>query len=184
MLSQFTKEAEHHRVLGELADFPPDVYPVGRLDRDSEGLLILTNDSSLNQKLLHPEAKHKRTYWVQVEGIPTPEALMRLEKGVDIRIKKKTYRTRPAGVKTINQPELLGTRNPPVRYRAHIPDTWLELSLIEGKNRQVRRMCAAVGFPVLRLVRCAIEDLKLYDLAGEEVQKVEGTWLKSRIFPA
>lgn len=184
MLSQFTKEAEHHRVLGELADFPPDVYPIGRLDRDSEGLLILTNDSSLNQKLLLPEANHKRTYWAQVEGIPTPEALIRLEKGVDIRIKKKTYKTRPAGVKTIKQPELLGARNPPVRYRAHIPDTWLELSLIEGKNRQLRRMCAAVGFPVLRLVRYAIEDLKLSDLAGKEVQKVEGTWLKSRIFPA
>lgn len=172
MLSQFTREAPQHRVLGDLYDFPPDVYPVGRLDRDSEGLLILTNDKSLNHRLLDPDRGHRRTYWVQVERIPTPQALEQLRTGVAIRVGKQPYRTRPASVETMPSPPTLPERDPPVRFRKTVPDSWLALRLSEGKNRQVRRMCAAVGFPVLRLVRYAIAGLTLADLAGSAVRDV------------
>ncbi|MEM6396301.1 MAG: pseudouridine synthase [Bacteroidota bacterium] len=182
MLSQFTKEADHHRVLGELYDFPPDVYPVGRLDRDSEGLLLLTNDKSLNHRLLDPTSGHERSYWVQVEGIPNDTALKQLRSGVDIRINKKVYSTRKAKARVMDPPAEVQKRNPPIRYRASVPDSWLELTLTEGKNRQVRRMCAAVGFPVLRLIRHRIEGVKLSDLEGCTVRKVEASWLKSKIF--
>lgn len=182
MLSQFTKEADHHRVLGELADFPPDVYSVGRLDRDSEGLLILTNDKSLNRRLLHPASGHERSYWVQVEGEPTESALQQLRNGVEIRIKKTVYSTKKATVRIISPPAEVPERDPPIRYRKTVPDTWLELTLTEGKNRQVRRMCAAVGYPVLRLIRHRIERIRLDDLEGQTVRQVEGNWLKSRIF--
>jgi 23S rRNA pseudouridine2457 synthase len=170
MLSQFTREVPAHRVLGDLYDFPPDVYPVGRLDRDSEGLLLLTSDKSLNQRLLNPRHGHRRQYWVQVEGIPTASALEQLRTGVAIRINKKTYPTLPARVRLLESPPELPERDPPVRYRKSVPDTWLSLELTEGKNRQVRRMCAAVGFPVLRLVRYAIESLTLDDLGGDAVR--------------
>ncbi len=170
MLSQFTKEVPEHVTLADLMDFPEDVYPVGRLDRDSEGLLILTNDKSVNNRLLHPKNRHERTYWVQVEGDITPKAIAQLSKGVDIRINKKTYRTKAAKVKRLKSEPKLPERNPPIRYRANIPTTWVELRLQEGKNRQVRRMCAQVGFPVLRLVRVAIEDLKINDMQSGEVQ--------------
>jgi len=126
MLSQFTREAPHHITLADLAfNFPKDVYPVGRLDADSEGLLLLTNDKRLNAKLLHPKNKQPKTYWVQVEGVLAD---------------------------TPNLPE----RNPPIRVRKSIPDTWVSITITEGKNRQVRRMFAAVGFPVLRLVRVGL----------------------------
>ena len=163
VLSQFTREAPHHRVLGDLFDFPKDVYPVGRLDQDSEGLLLLTNDKSLNQTLLHPSRKHARTYWVQVEGAPTAEALAQLRQGVQIRIKNRVHHCLPIKATILTTPTL-PDRDPPVRFRKSIPTTWLSLTLTEGKNRQVRRMCAAVGFPVLRLVRSAIEDLALGEL--------------------
>jgi 23S rRNA pseudouridine2457 synthase len=161
VLSQFTREHPDHRVLGDLSDFPKDVYPVGRLDKDSEGLLIITNDRSLTHQLLAPQFAHTRTYWVQVEGEPPPEAIKQLRNGVDIRIKKQTYKTHPAQVKRIPAPPSLPDRDPPVRFRKTVPDSWLSIQLTEGKNRQVRRMCAAVGYPVLRLVRTRIEDLNL-----------------------
>ena len=164
VLSQFTREHPSHRVLGDLFDFPGDVYPVGRLDKDSEGLLIITNDKSLTQQLLAPQFEHARTYWVQVEGEPTPEAVAQLCSGVDIRIKKQTHRTRSAKVKQLAVPPSLPDRDPPVRFRKTVPDRWLSIELTEGKNRQVRRMCAAVGYPVLRLVRIKIEDLSLQAL--------------------
>lgn len=164
VLSQFTREHPDHRVLGDLSDFPKDVYPVGRLDKDSEGLLIITNDKSLTHQLLAPKFAHTRTYWVQVEGEPTPEAIKQLRSGVDIRIKKQTYKTHPAQVKHISAPPSLPDRDPPVRFRKTVPDSWLSIQLTEGKNRQVRRMCAAVGYPVLRLVRTRIEDLNLQAL--------------------
>lgn len=171
MLSQFTREAPHHRVLGDLASFPSDVYPVGRLDRDSEGLLILTNDRRLNEALLHPRRRHGRTYWARVEGVITPLALDQLSAGVTIRTKGKTHRCAPL-VASALPPEAtahLPERDPPVRYRKNVPDGWIELTLTEGKNRQVRKMCAKVGLPVLRLIRVSIEGLHLDELNGKTV---------------
>jgi len=163
-LCQFTPETPGQLTLADLGPFPPDVYPVGRLDLDSEGLLLLSNDSRLNIKLLDPRKAHWRTYWVQVEGVPTEEALQQLRNGVDIRINKKTHRTLPSRAKSLNLESPIPERDPPIRFRANIPTAWIEISLKEGKNRQVRRMCAKVGFPVLRLLRVQIEDLTLGDL--------------------
>lgn len=173
VLSQFTREHPDHRVLGDLFDFPRDVYPVGRLDKDSEGLLIITNDKTLTHRLLDPQFEHPRTYWVQVEGIPTQEALSQLRNGVPIRVKKETHQTRPAKVELFPHPPTLSERDPPVRFRKTVPDRWLSMTLTEGKNRQVRRMCAAVGFPVLRLVRTRIEDLQLGPLAPGGIQELK-----------
>lgn len=174
VLSQFTREAEHHRTLADLFDFPPTVYPVGRLDRDSEGLLILTDDKALHTKLLHPKRKHERSYWVQVEGIPSAEALRALKEGVTIRAKKRTFTTLPAGVQLLDGPPDIPPRDPPVRFRKSVPDRWLALTLTEGKNRQVRKMCAAVGYPVLRLVRNRIERVELEQLDNSVVVSLVG----------
>ena len=183
VLSQFTREVPTHRVLGDLYDFPPGVYSVGRLDRDSEGLLILTDDTRLNALLLHPDRKHARTYWVQVEGDPTENALDRLRAGVTFRAKKKTIKAARTQVQRLTTEEQgsISARQPPVRYRKHVPDTWLALTLTEGKNRQVRRMCAAVGHPVLRLIRQRIEAVSLADLQGETVRAVPADWLFPRL---
>lgn len=170
-LSQFTPEEAGQLTLADLGIFPSDVYPVGRLDQDSEGLLILSNDHKLNVKLLDPRHAHWRTYWVQVEGEPTLEAIQQLQSGVDIRINKKNYRTLPARAKVLSPQPAVAERNPPIRYRANIPDTWLEIALKEGKNRQVRRMCAKVGFPVLRLLRVKIEDLEMAELGLGEIRE-------------
>lgn len=169
-LSQFTKEAPHHLTLADLADFPKDVYSVGRLDKDSEGLLILTNDKKLNQALLHPKNQHQRSYWVQVDGSPDATAITQLSEGISIKINKKIHHTLPAKATILETPPSLPERNPPIRFRASIPTTWIKLSLIEGKNRQVRRMCAKVGFPVLRLVRSSIEKLTLDEMDIGEVR--------------
>ncbi|PZO15781.1 MAG: pseudouridine synthase [Leptolyngbya foveolarum] len=149
VLSQFT-DAEGRRSLKEFVPVP-DVYAVGRLDRDSEGLLLLTDDGPMQHRLSHPKFAHGRRYWAQVEREPTPQSLAQLRSGVTI----KDYRTRPAIVERIAEPDL-PHRDPPIRYRQHIPTAWLALTLTEGKNRQVRRMTAAVGFPTLRLVRSAL----------------------------
>lgn len=149
------------------AELPQDVYPVGRLDKDSEGLLLLSSDKRLNQRLLNPRHGHWREYYVQVEGQPTPEALTRLTQGVLL----KDGPTRPAQARLIAEPQL-PPREPPIRYRASIPTAWLSLSLTEGRNRQVRRMTAAVGFPTLRLVRWRIEDLTLGGLAPGAVREL------------
>lgn len=157
MLSQFTREIPTHITLADLDfSFPKNVYPVGRLDADSEGLLLLSNDKKLNAKLLHPQFKQPKTYWVQVEGVPTAESLERLRKGIDIKVKGKIYRTQPAKVKCLDENIDLPERTPPIRYRKSIPDSWLSITIEEGKNRQVRKMCAAIGYPVLRLVRVQI----------------------------
>ena len=171
MMSQFSKDGDKP-VLGELYDFPKDVYPVGRLDHDSEGMLLLTNDKSLNQKLLNPKNKHKRTYLVQVDGDITEEAINKLCNGVTIRIKKKEHNTLPAKARKIEEPDFLPERNPPVRYRANIPTSWIEITLIEGKNRQVRRMTASVGFPTLRLIRFSMEDKNIKGFSSGEVRKI------------
>ncbi|MFN3176154.1 pseudouridine synthase [Phaeodactylibacter xiamenensis] len=181
VLSQFTREHPDHRVLGDLYDFPGDVYPVGRLDKDSEGLLIITNDKALTHRLLDPKFEHPRTYWVQVEGIPDREALSQLRKGVAIRIKKQTHRTRPARVELFTSPPPLPERDPPVRFRKTVPDSWLSIQLTEGKNRQVRRMCAAVGFPVLRLVRTQIQQLNLSGLPPGQVKALDHSTILSKL---
>jgi 23S rRNA pseudouridine2457 synthase len=138
----------------------PQVYPAGRLDRDSEGLLLLTDDGPLQHRLTDPRWGHPRTYWVQVEGLVTAEALERLSSGVEIQ----DYRTLPATARAMDEPDI-PPRDPPVRFRKSIPTSWLELTLTEGRNRQVRRMTASVGFPTLRLVRFALGPLNLKGLA-------------------
>lgn len=152
VLCQFTPDQPGQRTLAEFG-FPPGVYPVGRLDMDSEGLLLLTDEAGFNHRLLDPKTEHPRTYLAQVEGIPTPEAIRKLERGgLDIQ----GHRTRPCRVRLPDPVPEIPPRNPPVRFRKAIPTSWLELELIEGKNRQVRRMTAAVGFPTLRLIRISI----------------------------
>jgi 23S rRNA pseudouridine2457 synthase len=138
----------------------PDVYPAGRLDRDSEGLLLLTDDGALQHQLSDPRWGHPRTYWVQVEGVVTAEAIQKLAAGVGVQ----DYRTLPAKARAIDEPDI-PPRHPPVRFRKNIPTSWLELTLTEGRNRQVRRMTASVGFPTLRLIRFALGPLNLKGLA-------------------
>lgn len=169
ILSQFTDEGEN-KGLNEVFNIPKNVYPVGRLDLDSEGLLILTDDKALNNKLLNPKNNHQRTYWVEVDGVPSKEALNMLERGVEININGKKHQTKNAKVKIIS-PEL-EERNPPVNYKKHPIRTWLEISLTEGKNRQVRRMTAKVGHPTLRLVRVGIEELNLDPLKSGEITQI------------
>lgn len=171
MLSQFTKEGEHTTLADLPFKFPKDVYPVGRLDADSEGLLILTNDNYLKTKLLEPKFGHTKTYWVQVEGEITQEAIRQLSQGVVIRIKGKEHRTNPAKVEKIEEPNV-PPRTPPVRFRKEIPTSWISIQIGEGKNRQVRRMTAAVGFPTLRLLRGSIENVSLLQLKPMEVKQL------------
>ncbi len=152
VLCQFTNpDRLDCRTLADFIDVP-DVYSVGRLDRDSEGLLLLTDHGSLKHRLCHPDFGHRRTYWVQVEGIPTDEAIDQLRQGVQVQ----NYRSRPAQVERLTPEPDLAPRVPPIRERKAIPTAWMALTLTEGRNRQVRRMTAAVGFPTLRLVRSAI----------------------------
>ena len=163
VLCQFSKSA-HDRTLADFITIP-DIYPAGRLDHDSEGLVLLTDDGGLQHRLTDPKFGHLRTYWAQVEGVPTHEAIERLQSGVLLRGYKTRYRTRPAKVRSLNPQPDLWLRNPPIRHRASIPATWIELVLEEGRNRQVRRMTAQVGFPTLRLVRVAIGELNIEGLA-------------------
>lgn len=167
VLSQFTRDHPGQSTLADILLVEKDVYPVGRLDKDSEGLLLLTNDKSVNQKLLHPKNKHEKTYWAQVDGQITEYALEQLKNGVNIKHKGNAYHTLPCMAKQIDPPAQLWERKPPIRYRKNIPTSWIEITLHEGKNRQVRRMMAAVGFPVLRLIRASIEDIQTPALPGE-----------------
>lgn len=155
-MSQFSPEGDKQTLAHYMPDIPKDVYPVGRLDFDSEGLLLLTNDKRLTHKLLEPRHAHKRTYYVQVEGAITKDALQQLSNGVIISIDGKQHHTQRATATLLEHEPILPDRNPPIRYRKEIPTSWIALTLTEGKNRQVRRMTAAVGFPTLRLVRYAI----------------------------
>jgi 23S rRNA pseudouridine2457 synthase len=150
-----------------LADFIeiPNVYPAGRLDTDSEGLLLLTDDGILQARIADPSHKLAKVYWAQVEGVPSEEAMAALRDGV----KLNDFTTKPAGARLIAEPDNLWPRDPPIRYRAKIPTAWLEITLREGKNRQVRRMTAHVGFPTLRLIRVRIGAVSVEGLAP-------GTW--------
>ena len=160
VLSQFTDQNPDPRLTLKHYIDVPEVYTVGRLDKDSEGLMLLTNHGWMQNRICDPKFSHPRTYWVQVERCPTPEAIAKLQAGVVI----KGYRTRPAQVELFSHDPELPPRNPPIRYRKTIPTAWVKMTLTEGKNRQVRRMTAAVGFPTLRLVRVAIGPMQLSPL--------------------
>ena len=176
VLSQFTSH-DGKKTLKDYFDVPGNVYPVGRLDYDSEGLLILTDDTSLNNYLLNPLHNHEREYWVQVEGNIKNEAVAQLEKGVTINANGKIYHTKKCFAEIILQPEEISERNPPIRYRKNIPKSWLKLILTEGKNRQVRKMTAKVGFPTLRLIRYRIEKITIGNLQPGEMKTLSHTEL-------
>ncbi|HEY4613103.1 MAG TPA: pseudouridine synthase [Bacteroidota bacterium] len=170
VLSQFTSEAGR-MTLKDFGPFPRDIYPVGRLDADSEGLLLLTNDNAVKHRLTDPRFEHPRTYLVQVERIPTQEALRRLSEGVVIEGKK----TKPAEVRLLDGEPKLPPRSVPIRQRKNVPTAWIELTLREGRNRQVRKMTAAVGHPTLRIVRIRIATLSVEGLlSGEHRVLTEG----------
>jgi 23S rRNA pseudouridine2457 synthase len=156
VLSQFTKEHPTHRVLAEFG-FPKNVYPIGRLDSDSEGLLLLSDEARWNERLLHPRHAHERSYHAQVEGIPTAVAIEHLRRGV----KLPDFTTLPCRARVLDPAPSHPPRIPPIRERKTVPTSWIELTLTEGKNRQVRRMTAAVGFPTLRLIRVGIGHIEL-----------------------
>ena len=176
VLSQFTPEGRWAGLGAFLTC--PGFYPAGRLDADSEGLLLLTDEGSWQAQIADPRHKMEKTYWVQVEGEPDAPAFSRLATGVDL----KDFRTRPAKVMRIEEPTGLWQRDPPIRYRAAIPTSWLSLSIREGKNRQVRRMCAAVGFPVLRLIRASVGPFALDALHPGEMKILSGQAVEAQGF--
>lgn len=178
MLSQFSREGDHPTLADLDFQFPKDVYPVGRLDADSEGLLLLTNDNYFKTRLLDPKQRHFRTYFVQVEGDATEAAIQQLAAGVIISINGKKHHTLPARIQKMKSPGL-PERNPPIRFRKSIPTSWLSISLHEGKNRQVRRMTAAVNFPTLRLARWAIGGFTLGNLQPGEIHELNKEELRS-----
>ena len=163
VLSQFTSDGGK-RSLANVFEVPKDVYAVGRLDYDSEGLLILTNDARINHLLLNPKHKHEREYWVQVEGEITQHALLHLQSGVHITIDGHDHKTLPCRASFFEEQPKVFERHPAIRYRKNIPTSWISISLVEGKNRQVRRMTASVGFPTLRLIRYRIEKVTIEGL--------------------
>jgi 23S rRNA pseudouridine2457 synthase len=168
VLSQFTSDGSRHGTLASFG-FPKGVYPLGRLDAESEGLLLLTNEAELNLRLLHPRHGHDREYWAQVEGTPAREALAQLARGVNIRGRT----TLPCRAWLLDPQPHLPPRDPPIRFRKNVPDAWIALALVEGRNHQVRRMTAAVGHPTLRLVRVRIGNFALGDLQA-------GNWRELR----
>jgi len=194
-LSQFTSDGSKNRTLAEFG-FPKNVYPIGRLDVDSEGLLLLSDEPAWNERLLHPHHAHKREYWVQVERIPSPENLKKLERGISIQGRKTLpcrawilepqpevgASRRNARDGRLGEPSLpqIPPRDPPIRFRKTVPTCWIGLELVEGKNRQVRRMTAAIGHPTLRLIRVRIGRLKLGTLGAGEwklLSTKERRWL-------
>ena len=169
VLSQFSAK-DHKKTLKDFFDVPLDAYPVGRLDYDSEGLLILTDDKKLNHYLLDPKHKHEREYWVQVEGNITQEAIQKLQQGILININGSRYQTKKCKAAQIKPPPTISERNPPIRFRKNVPDSWIKIVLTEGKNRQVRKMTAKTGFPTLRLVRHRIEKITIEHLQPGEMK--------------
>ena len=168
VLSQFTPEGKW-RALNEFIAVK-GVYVAGRLDADSEGLLILTDDGKWQAKIADPKHKLVKTYWAQVEGVPDEAALDRLRSGIQL----SDFTAQPAKVRRVDEPEGLWERDPPIRFRAAIPTSWLEIRIAEGKNRQVRRMTAAIGYPTLRLIRAAIGAATLEGLALGQWRRIDG----------
>jgi 23S rRNA pseudouridine2457 synthase len=171
VLSQFSS-SDGKKTLKDFFDIPLNAYPVGRLDYDSEGLLIITDDKKLNHYLLDPLHLHEREYWVQVEGDISPEQINVLQNGVAINVNGKLYRTQKCVVKKFIHPPEVSVRNPPIRFRKSVPDSWIKIILTEGKNRQVRKMTASVGCPTLRLIRYRIEKITLKNLQPGEMKKI------------
>ena len=171
MLTQFGRE-DNKASLADHFDVPKDVYPVGRLDFDSEGLLLLTNDKTLNHRLLNPLFAHEREYWVQVDGDITQAALEQLKKGVQITVDGKPYRTKRCQASLFDTEPPVPPRNPPIRFRKAIPAPWISMILHEGKNRQVRKMTAAAGFPTLRLIRYRIAGITLGHLQPGDMREL------------
>jgi 23S rRNA pseudouridine2457 synthase len=172
VLSQFIGD-EGKLTLAHLYKFPPNIYPVGRLDKDSEGLILLTDDKSLTEYLLNPKNKHEREYYAQIEGIPTEKELNKLQSGVIIEGKK----TIPAKAKLLHVINII-PREPPIRFRKNIPDSWISLTLTEGRNRQVRKMTASIGHPTLRLIRVRIKNLLLGNLKSGMVRLLNDSEIK------
>ena len=168
VVSQFTPDGSKHRTLADFA-FPKNVYPIGRLDAESEGLLLLSDEPELNARLLHPSHAHQREYWVQVERVPTTEALRQMARGLVIGGRA----TLPCHARLLDPQPEMPPREPPIRWRKNVADVWIALELIEGKNHQVRRMTAAIGHPTLRLVRVRIGALRLGALAAGKWQALD-----------
>ncbi|MCX8011294.1 MAG: pseudouridine synthase [Ignavibacteria bacterium] len=168
VLTQFSK-SEGKLTLSDFLNLPKDVYPVGRLDYDSEGLLLLTNDGQLHNRLINPKFNHKRTYLVQVERIPDERSLQQLRDGILI----DGIKTKKAKVKLLTEEPNIWERNPPIRYRKNIPTAWFEIELTEGRNRQIRKMTSAIGHPTLRLIRIKIENLSVENLKPGEWKEIE-----------
>lgn len=171
VLCQFTSE-DGKQTLKDFFDVPSNVYPVGRLDYDSEGLLILTDDKKLNHLLLNPAHEHEREYWVQVEGSVSQEAIESLIAGVTINVDGKNFQTKKCKAEKFYVPPSVHERIPPIRFRKNIPDSWIKIILTEGKNRQVRKMTAKVGYPTLRLIRTRIESVTLAQLQPGEKKSI------------
>src|ERR1051325_7793528 len=170
VLSRFTPDGSPHRPLADFG-FPSGVYPLGHLDADSEGLLLLSDEPELNERLLHPERGHRRVYWAQVERTPSAESLRKLERGVPVQGR----RTMPCRAWLLEPQPDLPPRDPPIRFRKSVPDCWIGLELVEGRNRQVRHMTAAIGHPTLRLVRVQIGEFQLGGLpAGKWIELSTG----------
>ena len=169
VVSQFTPDGSPNRTLAEFG-FPAKVYPIGRLDADSEGLLLLSDEPELNERLLHPAQGHRRIYWAQVERIPTAEFLAKLQQGVTIQ----GHRTLPCRAWLLEPQPEVAPRDPPIRFRKNVSDCWIGLELVEGKNRQVRRMTAAIGHPTLRLIRVQIGEFELGVLRPGERKNLSG----------
>lgn len=179
--SQFSP-VDGKKTLADFFDVPKDVYPVGRLDHDSEGLLILTNDKQLNHRLLHPSFQHEREYWVQVDGAITGEAIQQLQNGVTISIDGKKHQTLPCKVSVFENEPSVPVRNPPIRFRKEIPAPWIRIVLKEGKNRQVRRMTAQAGFPTVRLIRYRIENITIDGLQPGDLVSMTRKQLYQHLF--
>jgi 23S rRNA pseudouridine2457 synthase len=171
VLSQFSS-SDGKQTLKDFFEVPSNLYPVGRLDYDSEGLLLLTNDKKLNHLLLNPLHEHEREYWVQVEGEISQQGIDKLQEGISININGKIVQTKKCKVEKFLSPPIIQERNSPIRFRKSIPDSWIKIILTEGKNRQVRKMTTLIGFPTLRLIRYRIENITLANLLPGEMRTI------------
>lgn len=181
VLCQFSAEGEKKTLADVLPVLNKNIYPVGRLDYDSEGLLILTSDKELTHRLLEPKFEHQRTYYAQVEGEVNDEAIKNLKAGVIINVNGELYKTKKAEANILHPEPVLPERNPPIRFRKNIPTSWLQLTLTEGKNRQVRKMTAAVGYPTLRLVRYSIGTVTIDGMVPGQLVQVDEK-IKTELF--